>query len=274
MKKTYPTCVDFCVLIPCYNNLEGLHQSIASIKYATKNYIIVVIDDGSSLPLSFEELYTRIPSAVNIAILRNEVNIGITRSLNKGLDYISAHFSPTYIARLDCGDICSTDRFEKQVSFLTMNTEIDLVGSWCYFKNFHSGEAFKYVTPTLHNSIERSMYFRNVFIHPTVMWRFTVVNQSKYPEQYPCAEDYGFFYQMISKRRSAIIAEFLMTCELTKTGLSYLFRDKQLKSRSAIIKDFGTNKIYLFLGVLKLRLLMLIPFEFVLHMKKMIYRVQ
>jgi glycosyltransferase involved in cell wall biosynthesis len=274
MKKTYPKSVDFCVLIPCYNNLKGLYQSISSIEYKEEDYLVLVIDDGSDIAVSLDELYAKIPSSVNIVILRNEKNAGITKSLNRGLDYISANLAAKFIARLDCGDICSPERFYKQVSFLNAHAEIDLVGSWCYFKNFQSGEAFKYVTPTLHYNIERSMYFRNVFIHPTVMWRSIAVQQTKYPEQYPCAEDYGLFYEMISRGRSAIMDEFLVTCEINKKGLSYIFRDEQLKSRSAIIKNYGTNKIYRFLGVLKLRLLMLLPFELVLQMKKMMYRVQ
>jgi glycosyltransferase involved in cell wall biosynthesis len=274
MKRTYPKSVDFCVLIPCYNNLKGLCQSIFSIEYSPENYVVLVIDDGSCSPVSLDDLYAHIPSSVNIIIVRNEENLGITKSLNRGLEYISSNFTTPFIARLDCGDICSPDRFYKQVAFLHTHTEIDLVGSWCYFKNFQSGGMYKYITPTLHYNIERSMYFRNVFIHPTVMWRSVALQQAKYPEQYPCAEDYGLFYEMVCRGRSAILDDFLVTCEINRKGLSCLFRDKQLKSRSAIIKNFGTNRIYRFLGVLKLRFLMLLPFELILQMKKMIYRVQ
>jgi glycosyltransferase involved in cell wall biosynthesis len=266
-----PCPVDFCVLIPCFNNPGGLLHSLLSIEYDRSKFAVLVIDDGSYEPVSPAGLYQILPAGFNISVLRNESNQGITKSLNRGLEYISRYIRPVFIARLDCGDICAPERFYRQVAFLKTNPDIDLTGTWCYFKDADSGAAFKYITPTLHKRIIRGMNFRNVFIHPTVMWRFAAMSAVKYPEQYPDAEDYGLFFDMISKSRSAIINEFLVTCEMNRKGISYRFRDRQLKSRSAVIKHYSKNGLYRFLGVLKLRLLMMLPYELVLQTKKTLY---
>src|SRR5258706_6342491 len=110
--------VDICVLIPCYNNMEGLIQSINSIVYDQRRLLVLVVDDGSTVPVTRNTIYQHLPISVNIQLIRLKQNQGITRALNKGLDFIYANYPVGYIARLDCGDICSPERFYRQVSFL------------------------------------------------------------------------------------------------------------------------------------------------------------
>src|SRR5258705_2463903 len=153
MANDYPSAIDVCILIPCYNNLEGLIKSVNSIVYHTGKFLILVVDDGSKNPIARHELYTVLPITVNVQIIRLEQNQGISKALNYGLEFIYANYSARFIARLDCGDTCYPGRFFRQVSFLENHPDIDLLGSWCYFKNYDTGAAYKYVTPTQHKSI-------------------------------------------------------------------------------------------------------------------------
>ena len=193
--------LDICVLIPCHNNVKGLIDSINSIEYDHRQMMVLVVDDGSALAITRSALYQHLPASVNIQLIRLRQNQGITKALNEGLEFIYANYAVRFIARLDCGDICSPGRFYKQIAFLKKNPTIDLVGSWCYFKDTETGLAYKYITPTAHRLIKRSMYFRNVFVHPTVMWRAGNLRTFRYPEKYPHAEDYGLFYDILSKKR-------------------------------------------------------------------------
>lgn len=263
--------IQLCILIPCYNNLNGLINSIKSINYDIEKYIILIIDDGSSEAITHDSIIQNILTSVNIEIVRSEENIGITQALNKGLQHIYSTYNVNFIARLDCGDLCTSDRFYKQTQFLQTNQEIHLIGSWCYFKNPQSGETFKYITPTIHKFIKRSMNFRNVFIHPTVMWRVTAFKKLMYPEIYPYAEDYGLFYEMITKVKSAIINQFLVTCELNFKGISISKRSIQLRSRLKVIAYFGRNNFLIYLGIVKILLLILFPYQFILHIKRKLY---
>jgi glycosyltransferase involved in cell wall biosynthesis len=263
--------IDVCILIPCYNNLKGLIESINSIVYHSGQFLVLVVDDGSTEAVTRTELYKHVSMSVNIQIIRLRRNLGISRALNTGLDFMYANYSTRFIARLDCGDTCNAERFYRQVAFLEDNPGTDLLGTWCYFKDMDTGSAYKYMTPTQHELIERSMYFRNVFVHPTVMWRVSSVNSYRYPEKYPHAEDYGLFYDIISKKRTAIINDFLVTCEINKQGISFLNRAEQLKSRLRVIWDYGKNKLWLAAGTIKLALLMALPYRFIYRIKKQVY---
>ena len=116
------------------------------------------------------------------------------------------------------------------------------------------------------------MNFRNAFIHPTVMWRADKNSRFQYPDKYPHAEDYGLFYEMISTKRSAIIDEFLITCEITHHGISLKNRSLQLQSRLKVISDYHKNKFFYWLGALKLKFLMTMPYQFIFFTKKIIYK--
>ena len=118
------------------------------------------------------------------------------------------------------------------------------------------------------------MHFRNIFIHPTVMWRCDPVkNNELYPETYPNAEDYGFFYQLLENGEGAIIPEYLVTCEINHKGISLSSRKKQLKSRIKVVKEYGKNRVLRYLGVFKLRLLLIIPYNIVFALKRTLYGV-
>ncbi len=264
--------LDICVLIPCHNNLQGLIDSINSIEYHHGRALVLVVDDGSTVAITRTQLYQHLPASVNIQLVRLRQNQGITRALNEGLDFIYANYACRFIARLDCGDICSPQRFYKQIAFLEQNPHTDLVGSWCYFKDMETGLAYKYITPTDHGMIGRSMYFRNVFVHPTVMWRADSLQSFRYPTKYPHAEDYGLFYDILSKKKTAIIDEFLVTCEINKKGISYLNRAEQLKSRLRVIRDFGKNKLLLAAGTIKLAMLMALPYQLITGFKNRAYK--
>jgi len=272
-KKPELPFFDICVLMPCYNNPEGLATSINSINYDTTRFIVLVVDDGSRQAINKDQLYQNVPVTVNIEILRIEENEGITNALNKGLEYIYVNYMAAFIARLDCGDICAPNRFYRQLAFFENHPSIDLVGSWCYFKNPLTGSRYKFTTPTQHKAIRHSMYFRNVFIHPTVMWRAAVLKGFRYPGNYPHAEDYGLFYDIVLNKKAAIINDFLVTCEINPDGISFQNRFNQLKSRWQVIRDYGTNKWWVAAGTLKLLLLMALPHQIVYNIKRRLFKI-
>ncbi len=268
MKDVSEIDMDICVLIPCYNNLQGLIAAVNSIRYDPVHMQILVVDDGSTIPIATALQEISLDNLIPIEILRLPQNQGITVALNAGLDHISTHYSPAFIARLDCGDTCAPGRFYRQTAFLKDNPDVQLLGSWCYFRDPGSGNSYSYITPTQHRWIRRSMYFRNVFIHPTVMWRPNAGYEIKYPEKYPHAEDYGLFYDMVIRSRSAILAEFLVTCQINPGGITLKNRAGQLRSRLKVVCDYGSNKLLVFLGAVKLYTLLAIPYR-VIHLLKM-----
>lgn len=262
---------DFCLLIPCYNNFEGLIESLKSVLYPDDKYLILIIDDGSNHPLDEGEIKTCVGSMKPVIVLHNKKNLGITKTLNNGLSWIEENTSSKYIARLDCGDICTPNRFTTQVGYMDLHSEIGLLGSWCRFEDKKKEEEYLYVTPVRHNKIQRAMYFRNVFIHPTVMFRTSLLEQTGYyPENFTYAEDYAFFWKLITMSKSYVIDEFLVTCEININGISFKKKTEQIIARYKVVKKFSKSKLLRAISFFKLSLLYIMPKRLILQLKKII----
>ncbi len=261
---------ELSVLIPCYNNFDGLIRSIKSISYYADKCCIVVVDDGSASEVREAEIRRHIDINIKIFVIRLEQNKGITNALNTGLRWIRDNKISEFIARLDCSDICCEDRLQKQVSFLKKRPEIGLLGSWCTFELPDGKSRFVYTTPTEHQAIEKEMYFRNVFIHPTVMFRTKIIEVAGfYPEHYLHVEDYAYFWKLVLHTQVAIIPEFLVTCEINYKGISIENRLKQLQSRYKVVADFGTKYWLKVLGQIKLNILMVVPNSLIIKLKEL-----
>lgn len=261
--------LDFFLLIPCFNNLSGLQRSLSSVVYDRAKYGVVIVDDGSDVAITVDAL--NLPTPAVTAIIRLEANTGITSALNRGLEWLRGRADYRFVARLDCGDLCHPGRFFRQVDYLTSHPEIDLLGTWTRFQDFSSGFSYPYRTPLERNGIIKGMHFRNLFIHPTVMWRATVLAKiDGYPTDLPHAEDYGFFYQILQNGQAAILPEELVTCEINPNGLSLRNRRRQLKSRIKTVLRYRTNAIWGLLGAVKLQILLLIPYRILLLFKSIL----
>lgn len=265
--------LDFYVLIPCYNDQKGLLQCLQSIQYEPSKYGVLIVDDGSDEPVQYDKVQPMMANGMQIHILTLPTNQGIVKALNAGLQWLDEQKNAAFVARLDCGDICEPNRFYTQVQYLRQHPDIDLVGSWCIFKDFKSGYSYKYVTPLGHESILNEMHFKNVFIHPTVMWRRSVTRKAgRYPERFPHAEDYGFFYSVMQHGKGAILPEKLVTCAIRSSGISWQHRKEQLKSRCKVVWFYGNNKLLATFGIIKLWLLMTIPYPLLLSVKRILFK--
>ena len=263
--------LDVCVLIPYYNNLDGLVRSLGSIKYHAGKYLVLVVDDGSATPLVKDNVLHQLGHSLPVHILNCKTNGGITKALNTGLEWIKQNLSVTYIARLDCGDICRDDRFYKQVHFLEANPSVGLLGSWCRFESPDGGVKYNYVTPVTHKQIVKEMHLRNVFIHPTVMFRTALLHKvNSYPENYDYVEDYAFFWESLKTTKGAMLNELLVRCEINAKGISISGRKRQLQARMRVVKQFADNHLLKVIGTLKLRLMLVIPYSLILKFKQSI----
>ena len=263
--------LDFCLLIPCYNNFDGLLLSLQSIFYFPDRFLVVVVDDGSKIPVTSASIELGIKIDFPLVVLRNEVNQGIAEALNRGLKWIEEQNAANYIARLDCGDLCAPDRFYKQVDFMQHHPEVGLLGSWCVFEDGDKSIHYEYKTPTGHSQITKAMHFRNVFIHPTVIFQTKLLKEAGYyPTEFVHAEDYAFFYQLIKITYTHILNQFLVTCEINDEGISSKNRQKQLIARGQVIMQYGTNPFLKIAGLLRLYALRLLPKRLVLRLRNLV----
>lgn len=261
------------VLIPHYNNLECLVRTLQSI-YHTIGIDVLVVDDGSEglmLP-DFETLKKSLNSNVHLELIKLKKNEGITHALNVGLDHVLKMNKHQFVARIDCGDVCVHDRFERQEKFLMKNEEIALVGSWVKWIDSKGKVVFCKKPPINHKDIQRRMSVRCSLIHPSTMFRYSVVEElGKYPEEYEAAEDYAYFYKITNQYKAANIPEFLTTVEYTDDGISSVKRKEQNRSKLKIICAYTPFNFHFIYGMIFNLVLMTLGPNTVLKLKKKVF---
>jgi glycosyltransferase involved in cell wall biosynthesis len=241
--------IDFVLLIPCYNNISGLSASLKSISYPVAKFEVLIVDDGSTTPITKNELQVQ-DSGMVIQIIRLDNNKGIVQALNAGLAVLRSRTDFNYIARLDAGDTCNELRFHKQVDFLNQHPEIALLASWAWFQSADSNSGYDYITQTAHQDISRQMHYKCCFIHPSVMFRKEVLDTiGAYPTSYPHAEDYAFFWMILKNYKAAVIPENLVNITFSNKNVSSENYKKQLGSRKKIVKEFGDSCMHKLVGI-------------------------
>src|SRR5437867_1168505 len=118
------------VLMPVYNASKHLREAIESILGQTfTDFEFLIIDDGST-DNSIEII--RSYNDPRIRFLVNEHNLGISATLNKGIELSSTEL----IARMDADDLSYPDRLQQQYDYfqqypetVMLSTSVRIIGA-------------------------------------------------------------------------------------------------------------------------------------------------
>lgn len=202
------------VVLPAYNAELYLKEAIDSILTQTFiDFELIILNDGSTdqtenIILSYDDS--------RIVYIKNEQNLGLIGTLNKGM----ALAKGKYIARMDADDICFPERFEKQVAFLESNKEYIICGTSAY--RFHDDiidrKAFN--VPLNDENIRVRLLFNSGFIHPSVMFLAEVVRAHHivFNEAYKYAEDYFFWMDLLKYGKGFNLKEKLLYYRVVATS--------------------------------------------------------
>lgn len=223
---------EITVLMPVFNAERDLRQAVDSILGQTfADFEFLIIDDGS-LDNSYEILASYSDSRIRLE--RNEKNIGLVATLNKGI----ALAKGVYIARMDNDDISLPNRLAEQYALSEMQ-RADIVG--CQFNVISSSDAQLKTVQVPLSSDEFTVCLANTvpFAHGSVMLRrsFLVNNQLQYgPGLY--SEDYDLWIRMYEKGaiflncKSVLFSYRKHATSLTKKKLNqYLFSSEKLRRK-------------------------------------------
>ncbi len=203
MRREY---VKITVLMSIYNEpIEWIKQSIDSIiKQTYKNFEFVIINDNPGREQNALLLNEYSIKDERIIIINNKENIGLTKSLNQGLEIAKGK----YIARMDADDIALPNRLDIQYSFLEENKEYVLCGSSAIKINEKGEENGLICYPTDDSDIRNALILKNNFVHPSFFFR----NDSslKYNETIRYAQDYDFVINALSKGQVYNLKESLL----------------------------------------------------------------
>lgn len=218
------------VLMPVYNAEKYLKEAVESILTQTfTDFEFLIIDDGST-DKSIEVVNSYDDN--RIRLVKNMRNMGISKTLNKGVKLASADL----IARMDADDISLPERLEKQLAFMERNPEYAMLSSNVEKIN-EKGESLGHYNPN-----PRILYFYLVFhcfgiYHPTVMYRKeAVLDVGMYPETH--SEDYRLWIKLIRNYRFSYVRDILLKYRISDYSISQsLLVDEYSADEKKYIKD-------------------------------------
>lgn len=177
------------VILPVYNAGAFIKDSVGSIlNQSVKDFELIVLDDCSTdNTLEIIEQF----GDPRIVIHRNERNLGLTKTLNIGLQLAESD----YIARMDADDISHEHRFFFQLRAMEQNPQVCVCGT--SYQQIGAGSN-KVIRDSGHDNIKGKILLRAPFAHPFVMFRakFFKQNDIQYDENLPCAQDYALWLRL------------------------------------------------------------------------------
>jgi len=195
------------VLMAVHNGERHLEASIDSILAQTfEDFELLVVDDAST-DATPRILAGYADADARLRVVRNELNLGLTRSLNLGLR--AAH--GRYIARQDADDISAPDRLQRQTAFLDANSDVAMVAS-SYVRIREDGSPIA-VRPVPLDAIgiRWRLLFLNAFAHSSVMFRKDAAERlGGFREEFAFAQDYDLWSQLAWSGAVAALPEPLV----------------------------------------------------------------
>lgn len=176
---------------------EYLDRSLQSIisDQTEKPDMVVLVQDGF-LDNDLQRVINKWREIVGdkMVIIKNETNLGLTKSLNEGLDVITTDL----VARMDSDDISCPERFEKQKRYLEQHPEIDILGGAILEIDEYGEPLNNRYYPRDNKSVYKSIYKANPLAHPTVMMRMRLFeNGLRYNEKYKTNQDLALWFDAI-----------------------------------------------------------------------------
>jgi glycosyltransferase involved in cell wall biosynthesis len=206
------------VLMPVFNAEKYLSEAIDSIlDQSFDNFEFIIIDDASTdSSVQIINSYTD----VRIRFIQNQTNLGISATLNKGIEMASAEL----IARMDADDISHVERLQKQYGFFIANPGYALLSSRVQV-------ILPDKTPVRVDHFKNRYYYYNLnFIcwiyHSSVMYkRSAVIDVGKYSQFY--SEDFDLWWKISRKYKIHHMQEVLLDYRITAESLSHVVKKEE-----------------------------------------------
>lgn len=224
------------ILMPVYNGQAYVHDAVASMLNQTyQDFDLLVIDDGSTddtlkILQAFDD--------ARLVIEENPQNMGIVKTLNKGLKMIMGE----YVVRMDADDIAKPTRLEKQVAFMDSRPDVGASsGSAIVFKEDKAISRLR--MPVGVREARTELLFKSPLIHPATIIRNETIKKNgiMYRAELKATEDYGFWQDISFVSNIANLNKTLLRYRDNEHGISNVSRkDSEARDR-AHYAIYGTH---------------------------------
>lgn len=219
------------VIMPAYNAEAYIKEAIDSILGQTfRDFELIVLNDCSrdgteKMILSYSDS--------RVVYLKNEQNLGVAGTLNRGLDCARGE----YVARMDADDIALPNRLERQVAFLDTHPDVIACGSNAVLFGEVPAESSTDM-PLNDRDIRLRLALSNPFVHPTMLIRKEALQDIRYDSSFEGREDYRMWMVMSGMGKLENLPEPLLRYRLHKGQVT------QKPDETKAQKHFRLKKTY------------------------------
>jgi glycosyltransferase involved in cell wall biosynthesis len=223
------------VLLPVYNCEQYVEKAIQSILDQTyTNFELLIIDDYSN-DNSAEIINNFTKFDDRVSVIRNDDNLGITKSLNKLLSLAKGEF----IARQDADDISQKERFHLQLDFL-QKKNLDVV--YTRSKRIDNRKiipGFSFYFPQ-----RIVVRYKNPFIHGTLFAKKNVINNlGGYDERFIYSQDYKLVTDLLDQGCNIKIMRDVLYSSNFTGNISSINKEQQKYYADCVKKNIPPGKI-------------------------------
>ncbi len=224
------------VLMAVYNGEHYLREAVESILVQSfQDFDFLIINDGST-DKTWELLKSY--NDPRIKLINNGQNLGLTRSLNKGLKLAEGQF----IARQDADDISEPERLTKQVAFLETHPELALLGTGYKEIDDQGNVLGEKKLPCDYTQIRWDILFYCPFVHSAVMLRKSIVLEQIgfYNEALTYSMDYELWSRIARRLPVANLNECLVRLRTNPWSMTETYGERTLEGfriRVATVAD-------------------------------------
>lgn len=214
------------VIMSVYNEEpEWVKLAIDSILNQTYEYFeyIIILDNPNNTNLdTLLSKYSEKDSRILYSV--NEKNIGLTKSLNRALNYAKG----AYIARMDADDISFKDRFEKQLKTIKKQNADLVFGYMDFIDEYGTISSGEHGRSWNSKQIKKITAYGNISTHPTWFAKKEVYDTLKGYRDISFCEDYDFLIRAIQKNYNIFKA--------ADKVLYYRIRNNSISKSNALIQ--------------------------------------
>ena len=228
------------VLMPSFNGARYVAEAIQSIRDQTfRDYEFIIVDDHST-DGSWDIILSCARQDPRIVAVRNDRNLRICETLNRGLGLSQAPF----IVRMDSDDVALPLRLARLHRFMSDpgNDAVGVCGSFCLVINEAGVPLGTKAFPVEDEEIRRSFWRRNPIQHSAaIIRRACFKDLGLYDGAYLLAEDLDLWMRFGRRWRLANIPEVLLKYRVSSTS-SILAHQKEMMSQSIRVRRDGAIK--------------------------------
>lgn len=206
------------ILMGVYNAEKYLREAVQSVFCQTmRDWELIVVNDCST-DQSPQILGEFAQADARVRVFTNEKNLGLTKSLNRGLKECMGK----YIARLDADDIAEPARLEKQLVFMEAHPEVALCGSQGTVIDDVGNKIGNKNFPTDYAAIKDCLIFNNQFIHSALFIRADILKSGGgYNESFSKSQDYELVLRLSASHPVANLPDRLINWRMRKQSISW-----------------------------------------------------